>query len=66
LTYFYSNCTIDAYSDISTDQTLKSGEKEKYPDMEMFSGAIGTAYHRLYIPIIGLKDMFKKMSEEEI
>jgi len=55
---------IDAYSDISTDQTLKSGEKEKYPNMEMFSGAIGTAYHRLYIPIIGLKDMFKKMSEE--
>ncbi len=56
---------IDAYSDISTDQTLKSGEKEKYPNMEMFSGAIGTAYHRLYIPIIGLKDMFKKMSEEQ-
>lgn len=55
---------IDAYSDISTDQTLKAGKKEKYPDMEMFSGAIGTAYHRLYIPIIGLKDMFKKMSEE--
>lgn len=55
---------IDAYSDISTDQTLKAGEKDKYPDMEMFSGAIGTAYHRLYIPIIGLKDMFKKMSEE--
>ncbi len=55
---------IDAYSDISTDQTLKAGEQEKYPNMEMFSGAIGTAYHRLYIPIIGLKDMFKKMSEE--
>lgn len=53
---------IDAYSDISTDQTLKSGEK--YPTMEMFSGAIGTAYHRLYIPIIGLKDMFKKLSKE--
>lgn len=55
---------IDAYSDISTDQTLKSGEKERYPNMEMFSGAIGTAYHRLYIPIIGLKDMFKTMSKE--
>ena len=55
---------IDAYSDISTDQTLKSGEKEKYPNMEMFSGAIGTAYHRLYIPIIGLKDMFEKISKE--
>jgi len=55
---------IDAYSDISTDQTLKSGAEENYPKMEMFSGAIGTAYHRLYIPIIGLKDMFKKMSKE--
>jgi len=56
---------IDAYSDISTDQTLKSGEEAKYPTMVMFSGAIGTAYHRLYIPIIGLKDMFKIMSKEK-
>ncbi|RUM44907.1 MAG: hypothetical protein DSY46_04410, partial [Hydrogenimonas sp.] len=47
---------IDAYPDISIEHTLQAGKKEKWPKFEMFKGAIGSAYFKLYIPIIGIKD----------
>jgi dCMP deaminase len=55
---------IDAYPDISISHTLQAGtEKNDNPTFEMFNGAIGKAYFKLYIPIIGLKDMFKEVNQ---
>jgi deoxycytidylate deaminase/dephospho-CoA kinase len=47
---------IDAYPDISTTHTLKSGIKEEYPDFDMFEGVTGNAYFRLFRPIVGIKE----------
>jgi len=47
---------IDAYPDISTTHTLKSGPKEEQPKFEMFKGASREAYFKLYTPVIGRKE----------
>lgn len=47
---------IDAYPDISVDHTLRAGTEDLWPDFDMFSGAIGAAYFKLFVPIIGRKD----------
>jgi len=47
---------IDAYPDISTTHTLKSGPKEEQPKFEIFKGASRKAYFKLYTPIIGKKE----------
>lgn len=52
---------IDAYPDISVKHTLNAGEK--WPSFDMFSGVIGSAYFKLYVPIIGRKDEFKALSK---
>jgi deoxycytidylate deaminase len=52
---------IDAYPDISETHTLKGGPENCWPQFEMFSGAIGSAYFKLYIPIIGIKDEINKI-----
>jgi len=50
---------IDAYPDISTTHTLKSGTKEEYPGFDMFEGVTGNAYFRLFRPIVGIKEELK-------
>lgn len=50
---------IDAYPDISIEHTLKAGESSKWPKFDMFSGAIGAAYFKLFVPLIGRKDEIK-------
>jgi len=50
---------IDDYPDISKEHTLCSGKEETRPKIEMFSGAIGQAYFKLYAPFIPRKDELK-------
>lgn len=50
---------IDDYPDISKEHTLCSGVEETRPKIEMFSGAIGQAYFKLYAPFIPRKDELK-------
>jgi len=45
---------IDPYPGIAMEHILKSGSKQ--PELELFSGAIGRAYHHLYEPIMPYKD----------
>lgn len=45
---------IDPYPGIAKDQILKGGSKN--PDLILFVGAIGRAYHKLYEPFIAYKD----------
>ena len=45
---------IDPYPGISVTHILASGKHR--PTMELFVGAIGEAYHRLYTPILPYKD----------
>lgn len=47
---------IDAYPDISNDQTLKSGPKSNQPILQAFSGVAESAFMRLFKPLIGIKD----------
>lgn len=54
---------IDAYPDISIEHTLRAGEEENWPDFEMFAGAIGSSYFKLYIPMIGRKDEIKELNK---
>ena len=54
---------IDAYPDISIEHTLKAGEEENWPDFEMFAGVIGSAYFKLYVPMIGRKDEIKELGK---
>jgi len=50
---------IDPYPGISADHILNVGGNT--PELLMFSGAIGRAYHQLYEPIIPPKDEIKLM-----
>lgn len=50
---------IDAYPDISTTHTLKSGRENDYPSFDMFEGVTGSAYFRLFRPIVGIKEEIK-------
>jgi len=50
---------VDDYPDISKEHTLCSGKEETRPKIEMFSGAIGQAYFKLYAPFIPRKDELK-------
>lgn len=45
---------IDPYPGISSNHVLSAGTKQ--PQMHLFVGAIGEAYHRLYTPILSYKD----------
>lgn len=54
---------IDAYPDISISHTLNAGINENWPGFDMFSGVIGAAYFKLYVPIIGRKDEIKAMDK---
>lgn len=52
---------IDAYPDISITHTLKSGKRDEYPEFKMFEGVTGSAYFKLFRPIIGIKEELKGM-----
>jgi deoxycytidylate deaminase/dephospho-CoA kinase len=45
---------IDPYPGISKEHILSSGSN--FPDLVLFRGAIGHAYHRLYQPLLAYKD----------
>ncbi|MBA5760869.1 deoxycytidylate deaminase [Vibrio sp. 404] len=47
---------IDPYPGISQEHILTSGRKELHPEMNLFKGAIGRAFHNLYTPITAYKD----------
>lgn len=45
---------IDPYPGIATSHVLSTGEKS--PRLELFRGAVGRAFHRLYQPMMPFKD----------
>jgi dCMP deaminase len=45
---------IDPYPGIATSHVLSSGERS--PRLELFRGAVGRAFHRLYQPVMPYKD----------
>ncbi|MEW8626790.1 MAG: hypothetical protein AB2551_13625 [Candidatus Thiodiazotropha sp.] len=45
---------IDPYPGISKEHILSSGSN--YPNLVLFRGALGRAYHRLYQPLLAYKD----------
>jgi len=47
---------IDPYPGISVSQIIMSGSTSSRPTLRLFSGAVGKAYHRLYEPMIPIKD----------
>ncbi|MNV68241.1 hypothetical protein D3C71_1610770 [compost metagenome] len=48
---------IDPYPGIATKHTLKNGATtDDNPELIMFQGAVGRAYHKLYEPFISPKD----------
>lgn len=47
---------IDPYPGISMDHILGAGHLEQQPEMVLFKGAIGRAFHNLYTPIASYKD----------
>lgn len=53
---------IDPYPGISRDHILASGDKQ--PEVTLFSGAIGSAYHELYEPIMPYKDELDRLWAE--
>ena len=53
---------IDPYPGISATHILGTGGNA--PKMHLFSGAIGTAYHRLYEPLMPLKDELNYIMSE--
>jgi tRNA(Arg) A34 adenosine deaminase TadA len=54
---------IDPYPGISLEHILKSGAKSSRPVVELFQGAVGQAYHRLYDPVLPYKDELKALIE---
>ena len=54
---------IDPYPGISLEHILKSGPKSSRPVVELFQGAVGQAYHRLYDPVLPYKDELKALME---
>ncbi|MBD9436444.1 deoxycytidylate deaminase [Pseudoxanthomonas sp. PXM03] len=49
---------VDPYPGISQVHVLRSGNKENQPELALFRGAIGHAYHRLYDPLMPVKDEY--------
>ena len=54
---------IDPYPGISLDHILKSGSMEARPVVELYQGAVGQAYHRLYDPVLPYKDEIRALME---
>jgi len=52
---------IDPYPGIAMSHILEGGANN--PELMLFSGAIGRAFHRLYTPIVAYKDELKALAE---
>lgn len=52
---------IDPYPGISLSHILQSGEGR--PVIELYQGAVGTAYHKLYDPVLPFKDELRALME---
>lgn len=50
---------IDPYPGISTNHVLASGEQK--PELNLFRGAVGSAFHKLYQPLMPYKDELDMM-----
>ena len=55
---------IDPYPGISAEHILQIGKNT--PELTLFYGAIGQAYHRLYQPLLAYKDELKMLTKYEI
>lgn len=53
---------IDPYPGISIAHIIEGGESNPY--MELFSGAIGRSFHKLYSPIMAYKDELNALAPE--
>lgn len=49
---------VDPYPGISLTHIFKSGNLKNRPNLRLFSGAVGHAYHRLYEAILPVKDEY--------
>jgi deoxycytidylate deaminase len=47
---------VDPYPGISTTHILRSGDPAARPQLRLFSGSVGSAYHRLYEALMPIKD----------
>ena len=54
---------IDPYPGISLTHILASGSANVRPSVELYQGAVGTAYHRLFDPILPFKDELRALME---
>lgn len=54
---------IDPYPGISLTHILAAGESNVRPIVELYQGAVGTAYHRLFDPILTFKDELRALME---
>jgi deoxycytidylate deaminase len=54
---------VDPYPGISLTHILKSGVEGARPTIHLFEGAVGTAYHRLFDPILPYKDELRALME---
>jgi dCMP deaminase len=50
----YATTPIDPYPGIASEHILNSGENN--PNLKLFAGAVRSAYHRLYEPLMPYKD----------
>lgn len=57
---------LDPYPGIAEDNIIKSGIKSKRPKMTLYRGAVGRAYHRLYLPFMNYKDELELLTHNEI
>lgn len=57
---------IDPYPGISFEHILSAGNASRNPEMRLFHGAIGNAYHWLYEPFMAYKDELGLILEQNI
>lgn len=55
---------VDPYPGISQEQILETGNRK--PELRLFNGAIGNAYHWLYEPLMSYKDELSIILGQEI
>lgn len=56
---------VDPYPGISSTHVLAYGADEDRPKLRLFSGAVGHAYHRLYDPLLSIKDEYAARLSQE-
>lgn len=56
---------VDPYPGISSKHILAAGEKTMRPNLRLFGGAVGNAYHRLYESVLPIKDEFNARLKDD-